>query len=421
MEKEKNKKITSKEEKKTKVNKTKKTRVKKESDIEIVDRTVEFTLTEVIIIVLIVGIVVSITSGFIVYNNYDRINYKEVYKASSGDIGEFLDNYNKILNNSVEKVDKKELLDSAIKGMYNYLDDEYSAYLSVDDSNSFAEQLEGEYTGIGIEIRTDVLEDGSYKTVINRIFKNTPAEEAGLLAGDELLKIDGRDVVDASDIANTIKNGNKESYDITFKRDGKEQTLTITRKRVFIDSVSSSVYGNVGYIKIDTFSATTHIQVKNAINGFDEGITSLVVDVRDNTGGYLDAAYKTADLLIEKDKVIYQLKDRNEKITSFKAQDDVLRKFNKISIIINEGSASASEILALALKESANAKVIGVKSYGKGTVQETQTLSSGAMVKYTTSYWLSPNGNSINKEGIKPDIVVEDATKQIDEAVKATK
>ena len=124
---------------------------------------------------------------------------------------------------------------------------------------------------------------------------------------------------------------------------------------------------------------------------------------------------------VKKGKIVYQLKDRNGNITSYKAQDGVYRKFNKIVVLINENSASASEILTLALKESAGATVVGNRSYGKGTVQETGTLNSGSMVKYTISYWLSPKWNSINKLGIEPDIKVTEVEKQLDEALKAAK
>ena len=392
---------------------------KKENDIEVIDKTVEFSLTEVIIIILITGIVVSIASGLIVYNNYDRLSLKNDYSVSYGELDEFIKNYNKILNNYVEEVDKKELLDAAIGGMYNYLGDDYSTYMSKEDTDSLEQQLNGEYTGVGIEIKSTIKENGELETTINRIFKDSPAEKAGLKAGDVLLKIDDSVIEDASSLANTIKNGDKETFNITYKRDGKENTVKLTRSKVFINSVTSVEYGNVGYIKIETFSSTTVDQVSNVINSFSKNINSVVIDVRDNTGGYLDAAYKTADLFVEKDKNIYLLKDRSEKIKEYKAKSGVLRKFNKISVLINNGSASASEILALALKESANATIVGVNSYGKGTVQETDILESGAMVKYTSAYWLSPNGNSINKTGIKPDIEVKEVEKQLSEAIKA--
>lgn len=188
-----------------------------------------------------------------------------------------------------------------------------------------------------------------------------------------------------------------------------------------INSVHSEVYDKVGYIKVDTFSATTEAQIKEELDNFNKNVTSLVIDLRDNTGGFLDTAFDVSDLFVEKGKVIYQMKERNNKITSYEAKKGVYRSFNKIVVLINENSASASEILALALKESAGATIVGTKSYGKGTVQETGNLSSGSMVKYTKAYWLSPNGNSINKEGIVPDIQVNDVNKQKDEAIKAAK
>ena len=174
-------------------------------------------------------------------------------------------------------------------------------------------------------------------------------------------------------------------------------------------------------VQIETFSGTTSKQIKNKLDDFSDNINSVVIDVRNNSGGYLSAAYEISDLFIEKGKNIYQLKDRNENIKTFKAQFDVYRKFDKIAVLVNEYSASASEILALALKESAGATIVGVKSYGKGSVQETNVLSSGAMVKYTTAYWLSPEGNSIDKVGIVPDIEVSKVEKQLDKALEAVK
>ena len=147
----------------------------------------------------------------------------------------------------------------------------------------------------------------------------------------------------------------------------------------------------------------------------------LMIDLDETicTGGYLQAAYNISDLFIEEGKNIYQLKDRNEKIDIYKAKEGIYKKFNKIVVLIDGQNASASEVLTLALKESAGAVVVGTKSFGKGTVQDTKILESGSMVKYTSAYWLSPNGNSINKVGIEPDILVEDYTKQLDEALSA--
>lgn len=394
-------------------------RTRQSEEIEIVNKSVDFNLLEVVIIILITGIVVSIASGLIVYNNYDKLSIKE--STNNNELSEFIESYNHIVDSYVEEVNKKELIEAAIEGMYNHLNDGYSMYLDVDNTNDLEEQLTGEYTGVGIEIRTDVKENNVYETVINRVFEDTPAKRAGLKEGDIILKIDGQDVIDAAFIADTIKKGNKESYEITYKRNGKEHTVTLVRERVYINSVTSKTYDNVGYIKVETFSATTEEQIRASINSFDKKVTSLVIDLRDNTGGYLSAAEDVSELFLERGSVIYQLKDKNGKITKYEAKSGVLRSFDKIAIIVNSGSASASEILTLALKENLNAIVVGTKSYGKGTVQETNVLSSGAMVKYTTSYWLGPKGTSINNEGIIPDIEVSDVDKQLDSAIKAVK
>ena len=380
----------------------------------------DFNLVEVIIIILITTLVVSVFSGLLVFNNYDKINSGLFHNTSDNiDLSEFIESYEHIIQNYVNEVEGSDLIDAAIAGMYNHLDDDYTMYLNKELTESLDEQLGGEYSGIGVEITMNENKD----ILINRVFSDSPALEAGLKQGDMLIKLDGVDLSDKDSeyVANTIKQSKKESFDVTYKRDGKENTVTITRKRVYIDSVTSKEYGNVGYIQIETFSGTTSKQIKNKLDDFSDNINSVVIDVRNNSGGYLSAAYEISDLFIEKGKNIYQLKDRNENIKTFKAQFDVYRKFDKIAVLVNEYSASASEILALALKESADATIVGVKSYGKGSVQETNVLSSGAMVKYTTAYWLSPEGNSIDKVGIVPDIEVSKVEKQLDKALEAVK
>jgi len=331
MKEEKDKKKVKKESKeKTKPVKSIRKKVIKENDMEIVNKSVDFNLLEVIIIILITGIVISITSGLIVYNNYDKLTIQK--EQTNSELSEFVENYEKIIENYVEEVDKKALIDAAIEGMYNYLGDGYSMYLNKEDTDELEEQLTGEYTGIGIEIRTEVKEDGTYQAVINRVFSDTPAKRAGLQAGDILIKVDDIDVTDSAMVANTIKNGDKESYSVTYLRDGIENTVTIKREKVYIDSVSSTTYDNIGYIKIDTFSATTKDQITKILDSFDSSINSLIIDVRDNSGGYLNTAYNVADLFIEKGKVIYQLKDRDGKISKFEAKSGVYKNYNKFRL-----------------------------------------------------------------------------------------
>lgn len=385
------------------------------NDENSVKKSLEFSLVEVIIIILITTALVSVCSGFIVFRNYDKL--KPLTKTNDDrSSNEIIDSYNQIVNKYIEKVDKEKLIDAAIAGMYSLLEDEYSIYIDKEVNESLQEQLVGTYSGIGIEITMNE----KNQILVNRVFEDSPAEKAGLKPGDILTELDGVDLSDKNSayVSETIKGSDKQTFKLSYKRDSKEYNIDITRSLVSIDSVTSREYGNVGYLKIDTFSAPTYNQVVNALDKYGSNIKSIVVDLRDNTGGYLDIANSVSELFLEKGKIIYKLKDRDNKITEHKSKTGVHRKFDKIVVIINANSASASEILTLALKESANAKVVGINSYGKGTVQETQQLSSGAMVKYTTSYWLSPNGNSINKIGIKPDVKIENVDKQLEEAIK---
>lgn len=384
----------------------------------IIKKTTDFNIIEVIVIIIITGIIVSVCSGLIVYKNYDKI-YISASNEDKDDLNEFIESYDHIVNSYVKEVDKKKLIESAIAGMYSYLEDDYSVYMNKDVTDSLQEQLNGKYTGIGVEITLTK----DKEIIINQVFSNSPASAAGLKKGDILLKLDDVNLKDKEFkyMSNTIKNGKKDKYTITYKRNNKEYKTTLTRRDVTIESVKSEVHDNVGYIKIETFSATTSELVKKSLDGFGKNVNSLVIDVRDNTGGYLSAAYSTASLFLKKNSVVYQLKDKNSKITKYEAKNGVYRKFDKIAILINGYSASASEVLTLALKDNLNASVVGIKSFGKGTVQETEILSSGAMVKYTSSYWLGPKGESINEKGIKPDIEEKDTNKQLDRAIESVK
>lgn len=427
---EKSKKVLDKKDTKVKKISNNKKRVKKEIkteepkkeklilDEEFINKNVNFSLLEVIIIILVTGIVVSLSTGLIVYNNYDKIS-KSKSDDTSSEIKEFTESYNHIINSYIDEVDKSKLIDAAISGMYNFLNDEYSIYMDNDMTESLNEQLEGTYDGIGIEMTMN----NKGVIYVTQVFKNTPAEKAGLKPDDILVALDGESLEGktTAEVASVIKKGTKSEFKLTYKRDNIEKTVTVNKKHIYINSVKSEIFDNIGYINISTFSATTEEQVKKDLDNFDKNISNLIIDLRNNTGGYLNAAYDVSELFLKKGKVIYQLKDRNNKITKFTAKSGEYRHFNNIIVIINGSTASASEILALALKESANAKIVGTKSYGKGTVQETSKLKSGSMVKYTTAYWLSPEGNSINKTGITPDYKIDGEEGQLKKAIEIAK
>lgn len=364
------------------------------------ERSASFNLLEVIIIIIMTSLVVGVSTGVIVYKNYksdvgiaesDGKYFKELKKA-----------YDNIINGYVEKVDEAKLIDAAIEGMYNYLGDPYTSYIDQSSTDDLTDRLNGEYTGIGVEITK--IEEG---IIVINVFENGPAYNAGIEPGDILVKLNGNDITNSSaaDVSNSIKKSNQSSVELSVLRDGITITKTVNIKNVNVPSVSKENFNDTGYIKIDTFSNTTYTQFKEALEALEKNnINGLVIDVRNNGGGYLNSAAEIAELFIEKGKNIYGLE--NKKGKTFYEDNTKTQRNYKIAVLINSSSASASEILASALKESYGATIIGTTSYGKGTVQETSKLSSGGMVKYTTAYWLTPNGNSVNNVGIKPDIEI---------------
>lgn len=362
------------------------------------DKTATFNLIEVIVIIIMTSLVVSVSTGIIVYKNYYKID-----KTSSNKdyLKELEYAYNNILNSYVEKVDEKELTNAAIKGMYNYLGDPYTSYLDKDSTDNLMDRLKGEYKGIGVEITTN--ESG---TVVMTVFENSPAEEAGIMVGDIITKVKGVDVngKTTSEVSNMIKstNGNVE---IEVNRGGITKTLTLKVSTVSIKSVIKNKYDKTGYLRIETFSNTTYKQFKESLESLEkDGIENLIVDVRNNGGGFLNSAVEIAELFVEKGKSIYGLQTKDKK-EMYKDTTKEKRDY-KVIVLINGGSASASEVLAAALKESYGATLLGTKSYGKGTVQDTSELESGGMIKYTTAYWLTPKGVTINEKGLTPDIEV---------------
>lgn len=359
-----------------------------------------FNLLEVIVVIVMTSLVVGVSTGIVVYNNYYEIDKKN-NQSNKNYLKEIESAYKNIVNSYVEKVDEEELTNAAIKGMYSYLGDPYTSYLDEESTSNLMDRLNGEYKGIGVEISK--LESG---TTIMSVFKDSQADKAGILVGDIITKVDGIDVtsMSVSEVSNLIKSKDGKTP-IEVLRGGIYKTLEINVEKVIIPSVSSYNFDGVGYIKITTFSNNTYEQFKNALTSLEkEKIDSLLIDVRNNGGGYLNAAVDIAELFVEKGKKIYGLETK-EKMDYYIDNTKESRSY-KVGILMNSSSASASEILASALKESYGATLLGITSYGKGTVQETSELDTGGMIKYTTAYWLTPNGNKINNVGISPDIEI---------------
>lgn len=363
-----------------------------------------FNLISTIIIIIVTAIISGITTGVIMYNSYRHttgLTYNEI--TTDPALQEFLEVYSSILNDYYEDVDKEKMLEEAVSSMMNYLGDSYTTYLSEEETKSLAEKLAGEYRGIGISIQDNIIVD---------VTKESPAEKAGLQINDHILKINKEDVTNyaASKIASMIKDSKANSVEIVVLREEKEITFNIDLSLLYVPAISAEILEEknqkIGYIYIGTFSNTLSKQIEEKLVEFEAaGISSLIIDVRDNAGGYLTAASDVANLFLKKGSNIYTLESKDSKEVY---QDDSEKHLEyKTVVLINKNSASASEILAAALKESYGATLIGETSFGKGKVQQTKTLADGSMVKYTSAKWLTPNGSCIDGIGLNPDVYIE--------------
>ena len=361
-----------------------------------------FSLAWVIGIVVVTSIISGITTGVIVYNN-NRLSYNMTYGDLSDDkeLNEFLTVYANILSDYYEDVDTGELLDKAIAGMMDYLGDDYSTYLDDETTAELFESLSGEYKGIGVSI------NNTDKSIVE-VYKNTPASKAGIETGDIIVGFNNTDVTNmsATEVVEMIKNSTG-NFTLQLKRG--EQTITVTLKNETLIAPNTDYYmienTHTGYLYMETFSNTLATQVTSALEEMEKnGMTSLIIDLRNNTGGYLTSASDVASIFLEKGKRIYSLEYQNE-VNHYNDETREHKEYN-IVVLINENTASAAEILAAALKESYGATIVGETSFGKGKVQQTMQLDDGSMVKYTSAYWLTPNGTCIDEIGINPDYYV---------------
>ena len=373
---------------------------KKNVKEKIVNSDNYFSTLEVVIL-LFTSVIVSLVIGSVVtYNiNKDKNTYSDKY------IKEFMKNYKYINDNYYKKVDKEKLIKGAIEGMIGTLDDGYSYVIGEEETDNFNIRLDGEYKGIGVEIVN--LEDG--KVAVYSVFEDSPADKAGLKAGDIIKKVDEIDCNNASttDVSKYIRGTAKDKFKITIVRDGEEKELTINKENVVIKAVKSKTFKKngkkIGYISMSIFSNNAINQFENELSSLEkDNIDSLIIDVRGNSGGHLTTATRIISLFLDSNHIMYQTNTRG-KIEKFYSNGTKTKKY-PIVVLQNHESASASEILSAALQEEYNAIVVGEDSFGKGTVQELTTLDNNTEFKITTKLWLTPKGKSINGKGVKPDV-----------------
>ncbi|MEW6610344.1 MAG: S41 family peptidase [Patescibacteria group bacterium] len=305
-------------------------------------------------------------------------------------------------------VDEKKLFYGSLAGMVASLDDPYSAFMEPKQAQEFAEQMHGKFQGIGAEIGIR-----DKKLTVIAPLPETPAERAGLKSGDWIVEIDTTDTTGMmlDEAVNRIR-GEKGTYVklLVMRDDFKEPTMfEIMRDDIQIVSVRSEVKeGGIGYLHISHFNADTGERFRNAVESLlAKNIKGVVLDLRNNPGGYLSLAVEIASFWVDAERPVVLERSKDMEVKEYRAvKNQTLKGFAAV-VLINHGSASASEIVAGALQDYGLATVVGQKSFGKGSIQEVHDFSDGSAVKLTTARWFTPNNRQIDKEGIAPDIEVE--------------
>lgn len=356
-------------------------------------------LAIIIVMSMIIG---SVFTMFIKGNN-NSVNYS----YSSKDRKEFnslYETYDTIMKDYYKSVDSNTLIEGAINGMLGSLDDEHTMYFDKKSKEAFDAELSGNYYGIGAQIQ--LTGEGTIR--ITKVFNDSPAEKAGLKAEDVFVSVDGVSVEgkSATEVANMLKSSTVKTSKIVIKRDGNEISFDVTKENITLFSVSSEILKNnnknIGYLSVSIFGQKTYSQFKDALLKLEsQDMDSLIIDLRGNTGGYLYTVTNMLEEFVGKDNIMYQIQSSSG-VKKYKSSKETSRKY-KIVILVDENSASASEIMAASMKENYGAVLVGKTTYGKGTVQTTKDLSNGSMIKYTIEKWLTPNGKNIDKEGITPD------------------
>lgn len=331
-------------------------------------------------------------------------------QPDSGDLAKVNQAYELILSRYVEKVDSQTLVEGAIQGMLTVLDDPYSVYMNKETAQQFSQTLESSFEGIGAEVG---MVDG--KIVIISPFKNSPAEKAGLKPNDEILKIDGKSVEGLDLSKATLKIRGKKGTKVTLEieRKGLKEPLSIdvTRDEIPLETIHASLKKQdgkkIGYIEITSFSQDTAADFKEELIDLEKkDIEGLIIDVRGNPGGLLVSVEEILKEFVTKDKPFIQIEARNGKKEKHFSNLTEKKEY-PVAVLINKGSASASEILAGALKEAAGYQLVGETTFGKGTVQQAVPMGDGSNIKLTLFKWLTPDGNWIHKKGIKANVEVK--------------
>ena len=349
----------------------------------------------------------KLISLFFVLIFYPISSYSDEKEDVYRHLNLFGEAFEKIKNNYVEEVEVKDLIESAIEGMLNSLDP-HSTFLNSEELNELKIQTKGEFGGLGIEV---TLENGLVK-VISPI-DDTPAQRAGIKSGDLISHIDGEAVMglSLSDAVTLMRGKVGSKIKLTIKRNDESLQIDIVRAIIELKSVKSKLEDNIGYIRVSSFNQKVDEEIKKALKEMQtknqEEIIGYVLDLRNNPGGLLDQAVNVTDIFLPRGEIVSTRGRKKSEGSRYNAVKSDLTKGLPLVVLINQGSASASEIVAGALQDHKRAIIMGTKSFGKGSVQTILPSGENVAIKLTTARYYTPSGKSIQKTGIDPDILVE--------------
>ena len=360
-----------------------------------------------IMIVIITALITFTMTSVLMYKS-GRIGYITVSKADTTGLGATLSSFRALLKDRyLYDMDEKQMIEYAIKGYVAGVGDEYTEYFTKEEMERFQTLTSGNYVGIGIYMQADRTNN---VIKVSSPIKNGPAEKAGIKSGDIISKVNGKTytVDEMTQMSTDIKGKEGTTVELEIIRDGQTLNFTIERKSVELYPIEGTVLDNdIGYIQISSFDDGCAEQFKEAYQEIqNKGIKSLIIDLRDNGGGIVDEAMDIADYILDKDTTMLITVDKKQEEEVTKAKQEPIVKV-PIVVLVNDGTASASEMLAGALQDTRKATIVGKTTYGKGVIQELYTLSDGSGLKITIKEYFTPNRNKINKVGIKPDYEVE--------------
>ena len=365
---------------------------------------------KMIMLVLIVIIVTSLVTAFTTYQylSNNGISYSKVNTTSLEGLEYTLSQFRSELEKKyIGEINDEELIEGAVKGYVDALGDPYTTYYTKKEMKTIMEETNGNFVGIGVYMTKDLEKNA---ILIIKPIENSPAEKAGILPGDLITKVDDVEYTGdkLEEASNKIRGEEGTKVKLEIYRNGETKTFELTRTKVVVSHVTTKVLNNdIGYIAISDFEGECASEFETKYKQLEkQGIKKLIIDIRNNGGGIVDEALKIANMLVDKDSTLLITKDKSDKEEITKATEKPIINIPTV-VLVNEYSASASEILAGALKDNGKATLVGTKTYGKGIIQELHQLSDGSGLKITVSEYYTPNHNAIHKIGITPDVEID--------------